>query len=50
MRVAPAIELKKPMRNKLVRYSTASNISPKLRVRSCIVLLAEEGNTCMGVP
>jgi transposase len=45
MRVAPAIELKKPMRNKLVRYSTASNISPKLRVRSCIVLLAEEGKT-----
>lgn len=43
MRVAPIIELAGPMYNKLVRYSNASNISPKLRRRSKIVLLAAEG-------
>lgn len=45
MRVAVAIELKNPMRNRLIRYSTASNISPKLKVRSRIILLADEGKT-----
>lgn len=33
------------MRNKLSRYSKASNISPKLKVRSSIILLADEGMT-----
>ena len=33
------------MRNKLSRYSKASNVSPKLRVRSSIILLADEGMT-----
>lgn len=45
MRVAVTIELKTSMRNKLTRFSTASNISPKLRVRSRIVLLACGGRT-----
>ena len=45
MRVAVAIKLEPAMRNKLARYSKASNISPKLRVRSQIVLLADDGKT-----
>ncbi len=43
MRVAPKIELTEALRNKLVRYSKASNVSPKLRRRSQIVLLAADG-------
>jgi DNA-binding NarL/FixJ family response regulator len=45
MRVAVPIILKTSDRNKLVRYSQASNVSPKLRIRSQIVLLASEGKT-----
>ena len=45
MRVAVEINLEPAMRNRLLRYSTATNISPKLRVRSQIVLLAAEGRT-----
>lgn len=45
MRVAVAIQLESSLRNKLRRYSKASNISPKLRIRSQIVLLATEGRT-----
>lgn len=45
MRVAAAITLKTSLRNKLARFSKASNISPKLKVRSHIVLLADEGKT-----
>lgn len=45
MRVALPVELNPALRNKLRRYSKASNISPKLRVRSKIVLLAAEGTT-----
>lgn len=33
------------MRNRLSRYSKASNVSPKLKVRSRIILLAEQGMT-----
>jgi transposase len=43
MRVAAAITLNPPLRNKLYRFSKASNVSPKLRVRSKIILLAAEG-------
>ena len=32
-------------RNKLIRYSAATNVSPKLRIRSQIILLASEGLT-----
>ncbi len=45
MRVAPPITLEPAMRNRLTRYSQALNISPKLNVRSKIVLLASEGYT-----
>lgn len=45
MRVAAAIILKASLRNKLSRFSKASNISPKLKVRSRIILLADEGKT-----
>lgn len=45
MRIATAITLKTSMRNRLTRYSKASNVSPKLKVRSKIILLAEEGKT-----
>jgi len=45
MRVALPIVLKPSVRNRLQRYSTATNVSPKLRVRSRIVLLASEGKT-----
>ena len=45
MRVAVPIELKPSVRHKLVRYSKATNISPKLRIRSRIILLASEGKT-----
>lgn len=45
MRVAAAIALKPAMRNKLSRYSKAFNVSPKLKVRSSIILLADEGMT-----
>ena len=45
MRVAIPIILKDSIRNKLTRYSTATNISPKLRIRSQIVLFASEGLT-----
>jgi transposase len=45
MRVAAPIVLKVSVRNQLVRYSTATNISPKLRIRSRIILLASEGKT-----
>jgi transposase len=45
MRVAQPITLEPAMRNRLTRYSQALNISPKLRVRSRIVLLASEGHT-----
>lgn len=45
MRVAVPIILKPAVRNKLVRYSTATNISPKLRIRSRMILLASEGKT-----
>lgn len=45
MRVAVPIVLKPSVRNKLVRYSKATNISPKLRIRSRIILLASEGKT-----
>ena len=45
MRVAVPIVLKASVRNKLVRYSKATNISPKLRIRSRIILLASEGKT-----
>jgi len=43
MRVAPTIKLGSTIRNRLKRYSKASNISPKLRLRARIVLLASEG-------
>ena len=43
MRVAVEINLEPAMRNRLLRYSKATNVSPKLRVRSQIVLLAAEG-------
>jgi len=43
MRVAPEITLTPSLRKKLVRFSKASNISPKLRRRSLIVLLAADG-------
>lgn len=42
MRVAPEIRLEPATRNRLERYCKASNISPKLRLRSKIVLLASE--------
>lgn len=45
MRLAPEIELKQALGNKLARYANASNISPKLRRRSQIVLLAADGMT-----
>lgn len=45
MRVAVSIILKPSVRNKLERYSKATNISPKLRIRSRIILLASEGKT-----
>lgn len=45
MRVAVAIRLKVSVRNKLDRYSKASNVSPKLRIRSRIIVLADEGKT-----
>ena len=45
MRVAPTIKLESTTRNRLKRYSKALNISPKLRLRSRIVLLASEGLT-----
>ena len=45
MRVAVPIVLKPSVRNKLVRYSKATNVSPKLRIRSRIILLASEGKT-----
>lgn len=45
MRVAVPITLKTSVRNKLKRYTTATNVSPKLRIRSQIVLLASEGRT-----
>ena len=45
MRVAVAIKLQPSMRNRLSRYSKATNVSPKLRVRSNIVLLAAQGET-----
>ena len=43
MRVAVPIDLKPAMRNRLARYSKARNVSPKLKIRSRIVLLAHEG-------
>jgi transposase len=45
MRVAVPITLKPAVRNKLMRYSKATNVSPKLRIRSQIILLASEGMT-----
>ena len=45
MRVAVPIILKDSIRNKLIRYSAATNVSPKLRIRSQIILLASEGLT-----
>ena len=45
MRTAVPINLEASLRNKLLRFSKASNVSPKLRVRSKIVLLASEGMT-----
>ncbi len=42
MRTAVPINLEASLRNKLLRFSRASNVSPKLRVRSKIVLLASE--------
>lgn len=45
MRVAVPIILKPAVRNKLMRYSKATNVSPKLRIRSQIILLASEGMT-----
>jgi transposase len=45
MRVAIPIVLKPSVHNRLQRYSTATNVSPKLRIRSRIVLLASEGKT-----
>lgn len=45
MRVAVVIKLETALRNRLSRYSKASNVSPKLRVRSRIILLADEGKT-----
>jgi transposase len=45
MGVATFIVLKPSVRSKLVRYSKATNISPKLRIRSRIILLASEGKT-----
>jgi len=43
MRVAVAIHLEPSLRNKLVRFSKATNISPKLRLRSKMILLVDEG-------
>ncbi len=43
MRTAVPINLEASLRNKLLRFSKASNVSPKLRVRFKIVLLASEG-------
>lgn len=43
MRIAVEINLEPAMRNRLLRYSKATNVSPKLRIRSQIVLLADEG-------
>jgi transposase len=43
MRIAVEINLEPAMRTRLLRYSKATNISPKLRIRSQIVLLADEG-------
>ena len=43
MRVAVPINLKGPMRKRLERYSNAKNVSPKLRLRSRIILLADSG-------
>ncbi len=45
MRTAVPINLEASLRNKLLRFSKASNVSPKLRVRYKIVLLASEGMT-----
>lgn len=45
MRVAVPITLKPAVRSKLLRYSKATNVSPKLRIRSQIILLASEGKT-----
>ena len=45
MRVAPKVELKPALRNKLLRYSKATNVSPKLSVRARIVLQAAQGKT-----
>lgn len=45
MRVAPKVEITESMRKKLSRYSKALNVSPKLRKRSKIVLMAAEGNS-----
>jgi transposase len=45
MRVAVAIKLEPTLHNKLLRFSKASNISAKLKVRSNIVLLAADGKT-----
>lgn len=43
MRVAVAIDLKPSLRNTLLRNSKATNISPKFRIRSKMILLADEG-------
>jgi transposase len=43
MRVAPPIILTPSLRQRLTRASKASNISPKLKVRSQIILLASDG-------
>jgi len=43
MRVAVAIDLKPSLRNKLLRFSKATNVSPKLRIRSKMILLADQG-------
>lgn len=45
MRIAVKIELKPAMRNRLLRCSKATSVSPKLRIRSQIVLMAAEGKT-----
>lgn len=45
MKVAVPLVLKPSVHNRLQRCSTATNGSPKLRIRSRIVLLASEGKT-----
>lgn len=49
MRVAPKIELEPAMRKRLLRYSKASNISVKLRIRARMILLAADGMTNMQI-